>query len=1054
MRLLRGKARLSEGAFAVTKLNEEQREAVCSRGNVLLRAGAGSGKTKVLVHHVIFLLEAFFEEKKHLNDKLFTKELADYLSGISLITFTKKAAAEMAFRLRALIEEKVSSCGGRWLLVRKEVGRMGIMTIHSFCLGLLRRGYFPEIEADFSVIDEYKAKKKVETIFRMWLDEEMEKRSERGAVDAVVSDTSGVGRALAKIFGDAELRRGWEKPRPGGDEDILGSILELQELSEFLDNPFGDDGASGKLYDYFRRFEEFKLSIPLGVDTIADYENFFKEKIPGGKRPDGMKEYFERLNVLKAFIKDYGEDFRASVSSELSGWEKLFGDIVRYVSRRYEMFPGFGYADIEYYTLKGLENQSNQKRVGGAVRYVIVDEFQDTSEVQFCILKKVVGGDFGRLYCVGDEKQAIYGFRGGGSGVFEKMKEEAGRVLALQNNYRSIPAIVGFNNDLFERILGLEKFLRQQSPGEDRPEDGGIRRYAVGIRDTKGLGRHKGSVVERAESDRIYRIVEEALKDDDNKDICILYRKLSPSLGLIERFIEGGVAFRAQVKIPKGEDPLVVIFGTLVEGALDGGEETGRYCLFIMEKVLEYLFVPVSRQALAKAVDRFYANMPLLGIVHAFRGFLWEVGIRNSNNANNLEAIEKIVLANFENVDAIYSEIKALSDKYSIDFRSGGGSSKVSVMTVHASKGLEFDHVILAGIHVDGGSGGSRPLIGALAGSFQWKRGPGEKKRFKTPTFIFEKLLEKRREKAESKRLLYVACSRAKRRLDWVDISCDGEPYGGGWIGLLRLGGAAAFCEEEINTPSPALRSGRAPLYQRNTLGIATGDGGAMVLVPRLSVTRAAFVVQCPRKFYLKNVCDLDGDAIRGVAQGGAASSLDRGRDIHRELSVIIKKGGVVPEDLDRRFDEVSGASIRWAVGLLEGIEKDYKVFSELPMKFDLFGYRLEGIADLVCLPFLSEKSVRIIDFKTGRKRDSDGSLYRFQLVAYAYAVSRKYNRQGNFTLELFYVDGKEVLDFSMTYGQINDYLREKWKSAAAFDRINEAHCPHCEFGKLCHPTL
>ena len=213
--------------------------------------------------------------------------------------------------------------------------------------------------------------------------------------------------------------------------------------------------------------------------------------------------------------------------------------------------------------------------------------------------------------------------------------------------------------------------------------------------------------------------------------------------------------------------------------------------------------------------------------------------------------------------------------------------------------------------------------------------------------------------------------------------------------------------------------------------------------------------MQCPRKFYLKNICSLDGDDIgRTWRDGGrppsSTSSLERGENIHRELSGIVKGGFVEPEDLAGRFDGESCASIRWALSRLHGIKEGYKVLSEISMKFDLFGHKVVGIPDLVCLSSSPEENIRIIDFKTGRIRKSDEPFYRFQLAAYAYAVSQEYNRKGKFSLELVYVDERKVLEFPMIDEEIEDYLRKQWDSTAALDRVDKNHCPDCEFEKLC----
>ena len=787
------------------ELNEEQRNAVEARDGVLLGAGAGSGKTTVLVNRVIFLLDSFLEENKNVVDLAFVKILGRYLSEIALITFTKKATGEIGLRLGELIEEKASVFGGRWIVVQREMEKMHIGTIHSFYLKLLQRGHFPEVGTGFSVTDSCFIEKKIKTIFRRWLEEEMPKRIECGrervVIEAIMDNRFQIEKTLLKIFDDPELRRSWEtrKPTDRNDAKVLGDILDVLQVRDVAERPFQIEEdilrKKAKWVQYYRDFEALKISTPLTVETVADYAEVLKEwsSSPSkAKLSDRTEKYFVNLKVLKGFISSNRDDFEHSSHPNVALWEEMFRDIVLYVSRRYDLLPGFSYADIEYYTLKGLENPVNQKRVAENLRQIIVDEFQDTSMVQFHILEKIIDGNFDRLYCVGDEKQAIYGFRGGEPGVFEDMKGRVKNHLQLKINYRSNSDIVDFNNKLFADI-----FVRKDEgffQCGDKKADGqrsGLNRYDVQVQNIDAAKNLSPAEAEEIEAARIFRIIKDAIGRGEGGNICILYSKLSPSIRLVDKFVRDKAALSAQVKIQQKDDPLIAIFGVLLEGMLKRNPGSRGYCVFMIGNILKYLQSTTPQEKVGLAIDKFYNHASLFGIIHSFRKFVSDIGLHNSNNEHNLKTIENIVRANFENVDDIYSEITRLSGNYSIDFHLGGGASKISIMTVHASKGLEFDHVILAGIHVYRRNSEPNILFGTLPGSFKWREGLGKKPFFKMPTFILEDLVDKEKDSAELKRLLYVACTRAKGRLDWVDISYDGKPYSYGrqaWIHFMRLG--------------------------------------------------------------------------------------------------------------------------------------------------------------------------------------------------------------------------------------------------------------------------
>ena len=68
------------------------------------------------------------------------------------------------------------------------------------------------------------------------------------------------------------------------------------------------------------------------------------------------------------------------------------------------------FSDLEYYVHEGLGLSGVIDRMAQSYRYIIIDEFQDTSPIQFKIITKMIKENYQRLFCVGDKKQAIYGF--------------------------------------------------------------------------------------------------------------------------------------------------------------------------------------------------------------------------------------------------------------------------------------------------------------------------------------------------------------------------------------------------------------------------------------------------------------------------------------------------------------------------------------------------------------------------------------------------------------------------------------------------------------------
>ena len=123
--------------------NPEQKDAIEHFGGVLLSAGAGSGKTFVLVEHIIFQLKDF--QKKISSKEMMDSEIRKFLSSVVMMTFTKKAAGEMATRLylRIQTEQEVDPENIEyWEAVAKNLNHLYVGTIHGFCYKLISANFF------------------------------------------------------------------------------------------------------------------------------------------------------------------------------------------------------------------------------------------------------------------------------------------------------------------------------------------------------------------------------------------------------------------------------------------------------------------------------------------------------------------------------------------------------------------------------------------------------------------------------------------------------------------------------------------------------------------------------------------------------------------------------------------------------------------------------------------------------------------------------------------------------------------------------------------------
>ena len=199
------------------KANSEQLIAIEHSGGVLLEAGAGSGKTAVLVKHIFYLIEKKVSESTHLTPEELKEEIRKYLSSIVMMTFTNKASGEMSLRLRRDLDILISQWDENkicyWVLVKEVLDSLNVLTIDGFCARLLKEGYVPEVGNQFDIIDSFKYFKKIEQLFHSWYEKEKE-LNHSDYFKFVFKDTDSLIKTMVKVFSSAEIRTQWKNSSP------------------------------------------------------------------------------------------------------------------------------------------------------------------------------------------------------------------------------------------------------------------------------------------------------------------------------------------------------------------------------------------------------------------------------------------------------------------------------------------------------------------------------------------------------------------------------------------------------------------------------------------------------------------------------------------------------------------------------------------------------------------------------------------------------------------------------------------------------------------------
>jgi ATP-dependent helicase/nuclease subunit A len=460
-------------------LTPSQRQAVEARGNVLVMAGAGTGKTKTLVARCLDCLE---RERASLDELL-------------IVTFTEAAAAELRQRLRRELETKAATAPGddHWprQLALFDIAHIG--TLHSFCLRLVRE-HFHELGLDpqLAILDQGEARQ----LANEMLDEQFQSHYEGE------DDFSRAVQNLIQVHGG------------GRDEKIRALILRLHHYSQTRPD------AAGWLAEQIKKFS---VSEPTDWQRwlLAAIENWRDEWLPVLENLTSrnekaveltgtllrLKKNFTRelaAKVLEQIVSDDGNwppkrktilrkplanlfeeaAFLADLAPIKNGkdplaedWNWVRGHMETLLRLAREFAQEFAkrkladgvldFHDLEQFALKLLWDFSGDQPTAVAeiwrkkLRFIFVDEYQDINAAQDKIIAALSrDGASANRFLVGDVKQSIYRFRLADPKIFRDYARDwhgkNGETIPLSENFRSRESLLDFVNSVFTLLMRKE----------------------------------------------------------------------------------------------------------------------------------------------------------------------------------------------------------------------------------------------------------------------------------------------------------------------------------------------------------------------------------------------------------------------------------------------------------------------------------------------------------------------------------------------------------------------------------------------------------------------
>ena len=548
--------------MAKIELTPDQRTAVENRGgSLLVSAAAGSGKTKVLVER---LFRYITREQCTVDDFL-------------IITYTKAAAAELRGKIAAELAKRVAEHPEDGHLRRQlfRVYQADIKTVDAFCAALLRENTYllqavegHSLTPDFRVLDEQEAALVKERVLGRVLEDfyaHMDDKAEQ------LAETLGAGRddrALEKLVLELhrklqshpyplewleKVRREWENLPEELGQSPYGQVIMADaaakadfwaaQLEKTADGIIDDAVAAA----YADRMTETASQLRQLAAARGDWaamaairpafrrmgavrgENPEKERIQALLKP--CKDALKKLTVpFETRQKELLVDMAVMAPAMLA-----LTDLTAEFTRRYQAEKvrrnAMDFSDQEHYAIELLlaEGQPTElaRQVAGRYREIMVDEYQDTNDVQNCIFSAISRQEQ-NLFTVGDVKQSIYRFRLADPTIFlrkynayapaAQAEDGQPRKVLLSQNFRSRASVLDACNAIFQSIMSAEMGEMDYGPEErlnfgaayyPPHEDTAAEFHLIDVSDTEEEHFDRTAVEARFVANRIRRMLDE-----------------------------------------------------------------------------------------------------------------------------------------------------------------------------------------------------------------------------------------------------------------------------------------------------------------------------------------------------------------------------------------------------------------------------------------------------------------------------------------------------------------------------------------------------------------
>lgn len=1107
------------------------------KSNVSLLAGAGSGKTYVLMKRFVQILRA---------------DLSVNPTNIVAITFTRKAADEIKGRVRQAVGECVEQAQTdlerlRWQEHLQKVESAPISTIHSLCSRILRDNPVEtQLDPEFTILEDFEA----QDFFKETLQQYLRKNIKDNAalrrlvqtygVNSFVNQVTALGDKLSELVREENLVEPYLKAKeelPALQQKLFAAVREVIEAREAL-------GAKTKgrqtLTEAAGLLDEMQkqLLAPEPDCSLLDASGVVKVSSKAlAAELTNLKNLRQELNhvLLNAkgcdLVQDWLavlQEFYACLSARKQENNVLFND------------------DLDLLAIEHLQkNEALRQKYQERYKYIMVDEFQDTNERQRQLIYLLCGNKLdgkNNLFIVGDVKQSIYRFRHADVSVFNKVKEDiaqnAGQNLGMKTNFRSTQSIVESCNTAFCQLMDLpkEEICLEHHDGANT---GGAKVCLLQVpykSKDDDLGAKEDKWQKEAEAIAAYLQqelpkVEPQLRPGASKAIllramthCEILRQTLQGYG-INCVVVKGKGFYEQQEVLDILNLLAALHNRYANLELAGALRSNYFGLD--DATLTQLFwqtendkplwdvlqavgsgelqlnLQPEQQALAmQAAERLRSlrqAAALMALPELFAQ-LWDelkpefVLSQQENGLSKLANVKKL-----RRLAQQYCQTKQASLAEWLqnvkDLRASSSKEPAAtvqaddalqIMTIHNSKGLEFDLVILpqldksvkgdaASIKYLPGKEGEQGLLGI-------KVPDKEMQLQNSGVYELAKARDSELEEEESRRLLYVAMTRAQKQLLMVGTVAEEKlpeavialPAAKGWWQQLQAVYEADWDKQESSCPwvrllcSAALSPAVAQQGEQEQLALeplALAQLPAYAACGRTCFTASALqtYLHCQRQYYYQQV--LAVPELEQTVAGEQAHELPAsvtGSIVHKALelyngynaeavfAIALEKfaPGAAATQAKSMFDAYIVSDLYKALPKKQKRELEFVQ----PLQQELAA---EGVIDL--LAFDEEDKMIIVDYKTGTPPEPDEVKlgYAYQLALYKDAAEKLYPGKKVVRAELHFLQNMSVwqLPLDKSYLQEAVELCEEISGKGEEDDFacicNES-CAYCHYAYLC----